>query len=63
MSLRFVFTKGIDMCMPEIVKQSKKNAKKLTIKNILMTKNIMKYSKIPKFYLLNPNYKVKSSNR
>ena len=27
-----------------------------------MTKNIMKYSKILKFYMLNPNYKVKSSN-
>ena len=27
-----------------------------------MTKNIMKFSKILKFYILNLNYKVKSSN-
>ena len=27
-----------------------------------MTKNIMKYSEILKFYILNPNYMVKSSN-
>ena len=26
-----------------------------------MTRNIMKYSKILKIYILNPNYKVKSS--
>ena len=33
MSLRFVFTKAIAMCKPAIVKEHKKNAKKLTMKN------------------------------
>ena len=46
------------MCKRAIVKERKKNAKKLTIK-------CLKWSKIswntPKF-ILNPNYKVKSSN-
>ena len=50
------------MCKPAIVKEREKNAKKLTVKNVLLTKNIMKYSKILKLYILNPNYKVKSSN-
>ena len=35
MSLRFVFTKGIAICKPAIVKERKKNAKKLTMKNVL----------------------------
>ena len=35
MSLRFVFSKGIAMCKPEIVKEYEKNAKKLTMKNVL----------------------------
>ena len=35
MSLRFVFTKVIAMCKPVIVKEREKNAKKLTIKNVL----------------------------
>ena len=50
------------MCKLAIVKEREKNAKKLTMKNVLMTKNIMKYSKFLKFYILNPNYNVKSSN-
>ena len=43
MSLRFVFTKGIAMCKPGIVKERKKNAKKLTMKNVL---NDKKYHEI-----------------
>ena len=35
MSLRFVFTKEIAMCKPATVKERKKNAKKLTMKNVL----------------------------
>ena len=35
MSLRFVFTKEIAMCKPATVKERKKNAKKLTTKNVL----------------------------
>ena len=35
MSLRLVFTKGTDMCKPATVKERKKNAKKLTMKNVL----------------------------
>ena len=35
MSLRFVFTKGIGICKPAIVKEREKDAKKLTMKNIL----------------------------
>ena len=61
MSLRFVFTKGIVVYKPAIIKEPEKNAKKLTMKNVL-NDNIMKYSKILKFYILTPKYKVKSSN-
>ena len=43
MSLRFVFSKGIAMCKPEIVKEYEKNAKKLTMKNVL---NDQKYLEI-----------------
>ena len=35
MSLRFVFTKGIGMCKPAIVKEREKNAKKRAMKNVL----------------------------
>ena len=35
MSLRFVFTKGIAMCKSAIVKEREKNAKKLTMENVL----------------------------
>ena len=35
MSLRFVFTKGIAICKPAIVKENEKNAKRLTMKNVL----------------------------
>ena len=35
MSLRFVLTKGIAMCKLAIVKEWEKNAKKLTVKNVL----------------------------
>ena len=54
MSLRFVFTIGIATCKPAIVKERKKNVKKRSMENVLMTKTIMKYSKILKFYILNP---------
>ena len=57
------------MCKPAIVKEREKNAKKLNMKNVL---NDQKYEilqnstfskfKILKFYILNPNYKLKSSN-
>ena len=43
MSLRFVFTKGIALCKPAIVKECEKNAKKLTLKNVL---NEQKYHEI-----------------
>ena len=43
MSLRFVFTKGITMCKPAIVKERETNAKKLTIKNVF---NDQKYYEI-----------------
>ena len=43
MSLRFVFTKEIAMCKPAIVKEREKNAKKLTMKNVL---NDQKYHEI-----------------
>ena len=43
MSLRFVFTKGIAIFKPAIVKEREKNAKKLTITNIL---NDKKYHEI-----------------
>ena len=43
MSLRFVFTKGIAMCKPAVVKEREKNAKKLTMKNVL---NDQKYHEI-----------------
>ena len=43
MSLRFIFTKGIASCKPAIVKQREKNAKKLTMKNVL---NDQKYHEI-----------------
>ena len=35
MSLRFVFTKGIDLYKSAIVKEREKNAKKLNMKNVL----------------------------
>ena len=35
MSLRFAFTKGIAVCKPAIVKERERNAKKLTMKNVL----------------------------
>ena len=35
MSLRFVFTKGIDLHKSAIVKEREKNAKKLNMKNVL----------------------------
>ena len=43
MSLRFVFSKGIAMCKPAIVKEREKNAKKITMKNVL---NDQKYHEI-----------------
>ena len=43
MSLRFVFTKGIAMYKPAIVKEREKNPRKLTMKNIL---NDQKYHEI-----------------
>ena len=43
MSLRFVFTKGIAMRKPTIVKECEKNVKKLTMKNLL---NDQKYHEI-----------------
>ena len=43
MSLRFAFTKGIAMCKLAIVKEHEKNAKKLTMKNVL---NDQKYHEI-----------------
>ena len=45
MSLRFVFTKGIAMYKPAIVKEREKNPKKLTMKNVL---NDQKYHEILK---------------
>ena len=50
------------MCKPAIVKEHEKSAKKLTMKNVLNDQKYIKYSKILTFYMLNPNYKVKSSN-
>ena len=35
MPLRFVFTKGVAMCKTAVVKERQKNAKKLTMKNVL----------------------------
>ena len=43
MSLRVVFTKGITICKPAIVKECENNAKKLTMKNVL---NDQKYYEI-----------------
>ena len=43
MSLRSVFTKGNDVYKPAIAKERQKNAKKLTMKNIL---NDQKYHEI-----------------
>ena len=43
MSLRFVFTKEIEMCKPAIVNKCKKNAKNLTMKNV---SNEKKYHEI-----------------
>ena len=43
MSLRFVVTEGIAMWKPAIVKKRKKNAKKLTMENVL---NDKKYHEI-----------------
>ena len=40
-TLRFVFTKGITMCKPAVVKREN-NVKKITIKNVL---NHQKYHK------------------
>ena len=49
-----MFLKGIAMSKPPIVKEREKNAKKLTTKNVLNDQKIMKFSKILKFYILNP---------
>ena len=46
------------MCKPAIVKEREKNAKKLTMKNVL---NDQKYHEILQNSKI-PNYKVKSSN-
>ena len=43
MSLRSVFTKGNDVYKPAIAKERQKNAKKLTMKNVL---NDQKYHEI-----------------
>ena len=43
MSYRFLFTKGTAMCKLVTVKEREKNAKKLTIKNVL---NDQKYHEI-----------------
>ena len=43
MSLSFAFTKGTAMCKPSTVKKHEKNAKKLTMKNVL---NDQKYHEI-----------------
>ena len=43
MSLRFVFNKGIAMCKPAIVKERERNAKKLTMENVL---NVQKHHEI-----------------
>ena len=40
MSLRFVFTKGITMCKPEIVKEREKNVKKLAMKNVTTSETL-----------------------
>ena len=40
MSLRFVFTKGITMCKPAIVKEREKNVKKLTMKNVTTSETL-----------------------
>ena len=51
------------MCKAAIVKEHEKNAKKLTMKNALNDQKYhLIYFKILKFYILNPNCKVKSSN-
>ena len=48
MSLRYVFTERIAMCKPAIVKEREKNAKKLTMKNVLKDQKseILQNSKI-----------------
>ena len=43
MFLGFVFTKGIAICRPAIVKEREKNVKELTMKNVL---NDQKYHEI-----------------
>ena len=43
MSLRFVFTKEIVVYKPAIIKEREKNAKKLTMKNVL---NDQKYHEV-----------------
>ena len=44
--LRFVFTKGIGICKPAIVKACEKDAKKLTMKNNWTKNNCLKWQKI-----------------
>ena len=49
MSLRFVFTIGIAICKPAIVKERKKNVKKRSMENVLNDQNyheILQNSKI-----------------
>ena len=41
MSLRFVFTKGITMCKPAIVKEREKNVKKLAMKNVTTSETLI----------------------
>ena len=40
MSLRFVFTKGITVCKPEILKEREKNVKKLAMKNVTTSETL-----------------------
>ena len=60
--LRFVLTKEIAMYNSAIVNEREKNVKKNPMKMFWNTKNIIKYFNLLKFYILDPNYEVKSSN-
>ena len=58
MSLRSVFTKGNDVYKPAIAKERQKNAKKLTMKNVL---NDQKYHEIlQNFKILHTQCKLQS---
>ena len=50
------------MCKPVIVEEHGKNAKKLSMKNVLNDQKYYEILQNLKFYILNPNYEVKSSN-